>query len=158
MGVHMSWTAPSHLRPLQPSVASCVHGDSLGKNTGVGCHAHLQGIFPTQGLNPRLFMSLALAGRFFTTSTNWEALWILITLLNILNILWELFLETNSFILNCYHLVMGVCLFWWRIHRSLVRLWAELLQAGDGGKRVYTHTHTHAHIHRHPHQQVLFKR
>ena len=26
--------------------------DSLGKNTGVGCHAFLQGIFPTQGLNP----------------------------------------------------------------------------------------------------------
>ena len=24
-----------------------VHGDSLGKNTGVGCHAFLQGIFPT---------------------------------------------------------------------------------------------------------------
>ena len=29
-----------------------VHGDSPG-NTGVGCHA-LQGIFPTQGLNPGL--------------------------------------------------------------------------------------------------------
>ena len=25
--------------------------DSLGKNTGVGCHFLLQGIFPTQGLN-----------------------------------------------------------------------------------------------------------
>ena len=33
---------------------SLVHGDSQGKNTGVGCHARLQGIFPTQGLNPRL--------------------------------------------------------------------------------------------------------
>ena len=29
-----------------------VHGDSPGKNTGVGCHALLQGIFPTQELNP----------------------------------------------------------------------------------------------------------
>ena len=29
-----------------------VHGDSSDKNTGVGCHAPLQGIFPTQGLNP----------------------------------------------------------------------------------------------------------
>ena len=29
-------------------------GDSLGKNTGVGCHALLQGIFPTQGSNPGL--------------------------------------------------------------------------------------------------------
>ena len=30
---------------------SFVHGDSLGKNTGVGSHALLQGIFPTQGSN-----------------------------------------------------------------------------------------------------------
>ena len=28
--------------------------DSPGKNTGVGCHFLLQGIFPTQGSNPRL--------------------------------------------------------------------------------------------------------
>ena len=28
--------------------------DSPGKNTGVGCHALLQGIFPTQGSNPWL--------------------------------------------------------------------------------------------------------
>ena len=33
---------------------SSVHGDSPGKNTGVGCHALLQGIFPTQGLFPGL--------------------------------------------------------------------------------------------------------
>ena len=33
---------------------SSVHGDSPGKNTGVGCHTLLQGIFPTQGSNPRL--------------------------------------------------------------------------------------------------------
>ena len=26
-----------------------VHGDSPGKNTGVGCHALLQGIFPKPG-------------------------------------------------------------------------------------------------------------
>ena len=31
-----------------------VHGDSPGKNTGVGCHAPLQGIVPTQGSNPGL--------------------------------------------------------------------------------------------------------
>ena len=29
-------------------------GDSPGKNTGVGCHFLLQGIFPTQGSNPGL--------------------------------------------------------------------------------------------------------
>ena len=28
--------------------------DSPGKNTGVGCHFLLQGIFPTQGSNPCL--------------------------------------------------------------------------------------------------------
>ena len=33
---------------------SFVHGDSPGKNTGVGCHVLLQGIFSTQGLNPGL--------------------------------------------------------------------------------------------------------
>ena len=33
---------------------SSVHGDSPSKSTGVGCHALLQGIFPTQGLNPWL--------------------------------------------------------------------------------------------------------
>ena len=34
---------------------SSIHGDSPGKNTGVGCHAFfLQWVFPTQGLNPCL--------------------------------------------------------------------------------------------------------
>ena len=33
---------------------SSVHGDSPGRNTGVGCHFLLQGIFLTQGLNPCL--------------------------------------------------------------------------------------------------------
>ena len=31
-----------------------VHGDSPGKNTGVGCHPLLQRIFPIQGSNPLL--------------------------------------------------------------------------------------------------------
>ena len=35
-----------------------IHGDSPGKNTGVGCHALLQGIFPTQILNPCLLCLL----------------------------------------------------------------------------------------------------
>ena len=33
---------------------SSVHGESPGKNSGVGCHALLREIFPTQGLNPGL--------------------------------------------------------------------------------------------------------
>ena len=32
--------------------------DFPGKNTGVGCHSHLQGIFQTQGSNPRLLLLL----------------------------------------------------------------------------------------------------
>ena len=36
------------------SPGSSVHGDSQGKYTGVCCHALLQGIFPTQGLNPAI--------------------------------------------------------------------------------------------------------
>ena len=36
------------------SPGSSVHGDSPGRNTGVGCHAFPQEIFPTQGLNPGL--------------------------------------------------------------------------------------------------------
>ena len=39
---------------------SSVHDESPGKNTGVGCHALLQGIFPTQGLNPSLSQLLHL--------------------------------------------------------------------------------------------------
>ena len=41
---------PKDCSPLDSSV----HGDSPGKNTGVVCHALLQGIFLTQGLNPGL--------------------------------------------------------------------------------------------------------
>ena len=35
-----------------------VHGIFPGKNTGVVCHLLLQGIFPTQGLNPSLLRLL----------------------------------------------------------------------------------------------------
>ena len=34
------------------------HGDFPGKNTGVGCHFLLQGIFPTQRSNPGLLYHL----------------------------------------------------------------------------------------------------
>ena len=41
--------------------------DFPGKNTGVGCHCLLQGIFPNLGIEPVLLASLALAGGFFTS-------------------------------------------------------------------------------------------
>ena len=46
----LTWRIPMDCSPP----GSSVHGDSPGKNTGVGCHALLQGIFPTQGSNPGL--------------------------------------------------------------------------------------------------------
>ena len=42
--------------------------DSPGKNTEVGCHALLQGIFPTQRLNLHLCISCT-AGGFYTTES-----------------------------------------------------------------------------------------
>ena len=46
-------SCPTLCDPMDCSpLGSSVHGDSLGKNTSVGCHVLLQGIFPTQGLNP----------------------------------------------------------------------------------------------------------
>ena len=52
--------------PIDCSLSgSSVHGDSPGKNTGVGCHALLQGIFPTQGSKPGFTHS----GRFFAVWT-----------------------------------------------------------------------------------------
>ena len=48
-------SCPTLCDPVDCSLpGSSVHGDSPGKNTGVGCHALLQGIFPTQGSNPCL--------------------------------------------------------------------------------------------------------
>ena len=45
----------SSLRPQDCSPPGLLcNGDSSGKNAAVGCHALLQGIFPTQGWNPSL--------------------------------------------------------------------------------------------------------
>ena len=53
--VKMCCAVPSCLtlcHPMDCSLqGSSVHVDSPGKNTGVGCHALLQGIFPVQELN-----------------------------------------------------------------------------------------------------------
>ena len=59
------------LRPhgLQPARRLCPWGSPPGQNTGVGCHALLQGIFLTRGLKP----SPTLANGFFTTSTTRKA-------------------------------------------------------------------------------------
>ena len=46
---------PSLCDPMDCSPpGTSVYGDLPGRNTGVGCHAFLQRIFPAQGLNPCL--------------------------------------------------------------------------------------------------------
>ena len=57
---------------LQPVRLLCPW-DSPGKNSGVGCHALFQGIFPSQGSDLHLLTSPALADGFLTTGTTWEA-------------------------------------------------------------------------------------
>ena len=47
----MTLCAPMNCSTLGISV----HGSFPSKNTAMGCHFLLQGIFPTQGLNPHLF-------------------------------------------------------------------------------------------------------
>ena len=47
--------SPTLCNPMDCSLpGTSVHGDSPGKNTGVGYHALLQGIFPTEESNPGL--------------------------------------------------------------------------------------------------------
>ena len=54
-GCLITQSYPSLCNPVDCTLpGSSVHGDSPGKNTGVGCHVLLQGIFPTQGSNPGL--------------------------------------------------------------------------------------------------------
>ena len=55
---------------LQPTRLLCPW-DSPGKNTGVGCRALLQGIFPIQGR--KRGPGFCIGRQVVTTSTNWEA-------------------------------------------------------------------------------------
>ena len=47
--------------------------DCPGKNTGVGCYALLQGIFPTQEMNSHLLCPLHWQVGSLPLSTTWEA-------------------------------------------------------------------------------------
>ena len=48
----------SHVTPWTAATRLLLSWDFPGKNTGVGCHFLLQGIFPSQGLNPHLLHPL----------------------------------------------------------------------------------------------------
>ena len=54
---HFSHSDSLQPHGLEPARLLCPW-DFPGKNTGVDCHALLQGIFPTQGSNPRLLRLL----------------------------------------------------------------------------------------------------
>ena len=70
----------SHLTLCDPMdcspSGSSVHGDSPGKNTRVGCHALLQGIFPTQGLNPGLLHCRQILYRMSHQGKPWILEWV----------------------------------------------------------------------------------
>ena len=80
---------------LQPARLLCPR-DPPGKNTGTGCHFLLQGNLPNPEIEPVSPAASALAGRFFTTSATWEALYKpIITLLKLLDLLKIIQLELN---------------------------------------------------------------
>ena len=100
------------LHDLGPTRLLCLW-DSPGKNTRVGCHALLQGIFPTQGQKPEILWTCLLnllAGGFFTTSATWEAHLLLTTSL-------QWFWKTGSIFFLLFFLIspLGVYTFSCRI-------------------------------------------
>ena len=66
---------PTLCDSLYSPPGSSVHGDSPGKNTGVGCHDLFQGDFPTQGSNP----CLPHCSWILYTVSSWICSWILYT-------------------------------------------------------------------------------
>ena len=62
----MDWSPPG----------SSVHRDSPGKTTGVGCHALLQGIFPTQGWNPGLLHCRRILYHLSHQESPWTLEWV----------------------------------------------------------------------------------
>ena len=77
---------------------SSAHGGSPGKNTGVGCHSLLQGIFPAQGSNPHP----ELAGGFFAKHQKTVIVYLKFTFCKVSCIfIWEPSLGTN---INYHHL------------------------------------------------------
>ena len=72
-------SCPIFATPMDCSLPhSSVHGDSPGKNTGVGCLSLLQGTFPTQGSNPSLLCLLHWQAGSLPTGATWEALYVYI--------------------------------------------------------------------------------
>ena len=114
----MSDSVRPHRR--QPTRLLCPW-DSPGKNTGVGCHALFQGVFPTQGLNPCLLwflqwqmdsLPLAPPGK--------PMLGVYMYIYNccIFNLDWSFWSLCNSFFVSCYSLCIKVYFFWYTYYYS----------------------------------------
>ena len=91
-----------------PSLCNPVHHsptgswDSTGKNTGVGCRALLQGIFPTQGSNPGLPNSRQILYHLLNSYY----------LLMIMGTTWPLF--HKFFLVKTWNQV------WWHVHQNVL--------------------------------------
>ena len=96
---------------LQPTRLLCPW-DFPGKDTGMGCHFLLQGIFPIQGLNPRLLC------RFFTDWAAREALrnimyvWYFMSSCTAYSFFFSLFSQSNN---------LGIQLFYY--NSFFAKLW-----------------------------------
>ena len=95
------------LRPhgLYPVMLLCLW-DSPGKNTGVGCHSLLQGIFS----QPRDWTWVShIAGRFFTIWAAREAQRLILKSKKIFKCAWNHFQETFILVLNIQNVFLAFC-------------------------------------------------
>ena len=76
ISVSVSHSVPNSLWPhgLQPIRLLCPW-DFPGKDTGVGCHFLLQGLFPTQGSNPGLLHCRQILYRLSYKGSPWKWKW-----------------------------------------------------------------------------------
>ena len=126
------------LRPYWPARLLCPW-DSLGKNTGVDCPAFLQGVFPSQGLNPNL-LCLQHCRQILHCWANWEtpytyihssittilvSLPIILASLSFLELFILIFLTYYELFQTwCYDLYWGIFIwslspFWYRAPKTL---------------------------------------
>ena len=110
--------------------------DFPGKNTGMGCHFLLQGIFSIPGLNPHLLMSpalaSALAGGFFTAVPPGKPLCLGLAPVRsrlLLSFFSSLLFISFIFSLSKYWL-------WWGCRQRAFPLWWKCKLLGEFGRRI----------------------
>ena len=88
--------------------------DFPGRNTGVGCHALLQGIFPTQGSNPHLLCLLLWQAGYLPLASPGKPVKPLKELLKIIQMNLETVIqsEVSQKEKNKYHILMHICGIW----------------------------------------------